>query len=72
MIKGGMNMNCLIPAIRNVSSILLLGIIASCSSGSDDVESGESNLNPLLYVSRFREDSPDYFKARFLLQRAIL
>ncbi|MFL2544350.1 MAG: peptidylprolyl isomerase [Longimicrobiales bacterium] len=58
-------MNCLIPAIRNVSSILLLGIIASCSSGSDDVESGESNLNPLLYVSRFREDSPDYFKARF-------
>ena len=72
MIKGGMNMNCLIPAIRNVSSILLLGIIASCSSGSDDVESGESNLNPLLYVSRFREDSLIISRLGSLLQRAIL
>ena len=39
-------MNCLILAIRNVSSILLLGIFASCGSGSDDVEPGETNLNP--------------------------
>ena len=58
-------MNCLIRAIRNVSSILLLGMCASCGSGSDDVESGETNLNPLLYVSRFSEDPPDHFKARF-------
>jgi len=64
--KGYSNMTCSIPLVRTVTSILLTGMVIGCSSGSDEVETGELPLNPLLYVSRFREESPDYFKARFM------
>jgi len=51
---------------RITSFSLILGVMVGCGSGSEEIEDNEVVLSPLLYVSRFNEEPPEYFEVQFV------